>query len=492
MRSYKILTKTSYVLALFIVMVLVFLSSCQEENQSPPVITGVRVLNPAKRDSTFTRAFPGAKVIIEGKNLNGISEVYFNNKFTSFNPAYNSNTSLIIQIPHDSPTLANSSDPLPNKVRVVTDHGVSEIEFMLLAPEPEITLFKFEAPATVGKPMEIVGKNFYDVKKIIFKVNEVMTAEVTNFAVSDSAKVLSFTIPSGGTQDGTVTVITESGESTEVFLSDPIPQFLSISDDIQVPGASITIRGKYLTFIDRVVFPGDIAVSKENFKMNNLFTEIEVKVPLEIGKTAGKIKLLTEFDVNGERPIESPILFNDWSGVFLDWDGKGGTWGKEKAETVDPAKPPFLATGKFGHFLGKTSANEWGWNDALLLLVNSVGSYPSPTGISDDTPISKIAFAFNYYTTSDWNAGWWNINFGAWSSNNYRLEPHLQGPVKKNTWTTYSIPLNVLINSTGQTTWGQVKSSFPASNDFFNIMFRSKAETEISAYWDNLRFTKLP
>ena len=74
-----------------------FLASCEknEDNFSgTPSVTQVRLLDPTKKDSTFDKAFPGTQILIEGQNLGGITEVYFNGYQAGFNPVYNTNNNL--------------------------------------------------------------------------------------------------------------------------------------------------------------------------------------------------------------------------------------------------------------------------------------------------------------------------------------------------------------------------------------------------------------
>jgi hypothetical protein len=469
-----------------------YMTSCSDDDAGgTPMITQVRITDPEHADSTFTRAFPGALIVVQGQNFSGLKTVELNGFSVPWNPNYLLNTSLIVQIPWDLP-FKGEYPVLPNTIKLITASGQATYDFTFLAPEPRIGIFKFQPPAAAGAPIEIIGGNFYVVQKIEF-TDGTNTIEITDYEVSEDFDVISFSIPAGMDVDGEITVTTESGEVTETYKSNPFPEFLKLSDDLQIPGAPITITGKYFTFINKVVFPGGIEVPLEELEFDALFTQIEVTVPedLDLTDNAGKVQIVTEFgDV-----IESPIVFNDWSGVFMTWEGSDGwDWDKGADETANGKKPPFVGTGKYNHFVGNIDANINYWWDALTLVV-SFNSFPDAIGVTDATPISQLGFAFNYYTPNVWTNGNWTMQWGWNSGNKYEWKPWATGTVTKDRWVTYTIPLSSMISNTGQTTWGQVKSSFNPADNFLFIQFQNPNNpnvVEVNGFWDNLRVVKLP
>lgn len=472
-------------------------TSCEDDEKGMPTITSVRITDPEMKDSTFSRAFPGALIVVEGNNLSGLRSVEFNGYEVPFNPNYVLNTSVIVQIPANLPFKGENPE-LPNTIVLVTSGGRASYDFTFLAPEPEISIFKFAPPAQVGSTMEIIGSNFYVVDKIVFTIDDVVTAEVTDFTVNETHDVISFTIPTGGDQDGEITVVTESGEFTADYLSDPSPEFLKLSDDIQIAGAPITISGKYFAFVDRVEFPGNIQVAKEDLTFNSLFTEITLIVPEGI-TGSGKIKLLTEFDPEGVDPVESPIDFNDRSGIIRNFepepDNIGTDWRKGTDETANGVKPPYVGMGTYHHFLNTIDPNITWWWDPLTLAI-SPGTWPAITGVTDETPTNKIGLAFNYFTVNPWEKGNWKIEWGGSGKTNvYEFKPWASAPVPKERWVTYTIPLSDLITSTGETTWGQVKAAFNPAESILFMQFQNPNNdnpVEVNAFWDNVRLVKLP
>ena len=60
-----------YIIGCVCLMAVGFLASCSKESAADrmPVITGVRVIDPAFADSTFTECVPGTNIVLMGRNL---------------------------------------------------------------------------------------------------------------------------------------------------------------------------------------------------------------------------------------------------------------------------------------------------------------------------------------------------------------------------------------------------------------------------------------
>jgi hypothetical protein len=201
MKTYKLFgNKVSIALILFLLGGQFFLSSCDNnDEQGAPMVTSVRLLNPEKKDSTFTSARPGTQVLIEGQNLGGIKNIYFNDYESSFNSTYNTDRNLIVTIPSKATTEATNPN-VPNKIRIVTSHGETSYDFTLEIPPPVI--FGIVNENTLpGERMVIVGANLWLISKITFPGGIVATEYE-------------------GNEDGTqieVTVPSEIGETSDVL-----------------------------------------------------------------------------------------------------------------------------------------------------------------------------------------------------------------------------------------------------------------------------------
>ncbi len=124
-------------IAFFIIITGAVVFSCKKNDSGTgqPVITQVRAVDTTKRDSTFTQAIPGTLIVIQGNNFSGLKAVFFNDTSAYFNPAYATNTNIIINIPATAQTAA--TDPnVPSVIKVVTDHGTATYSFTLYLPPP--------------------------------------------------------------------------------------------------------------------------------------------------------------------------------------------------------------------------------------------------------------------------------------------------------------------------------------------------------------------
>ena len=92
-------------------LMVISLSSCKddEEGMGTPVITAVRSCDPAKADSTFTKAGTGSLLAIIGQNLSKVQKVYINDQQVYFNPTMNTDHSVVVTIPLR--TKASNSPP---------------------------------------------------------------------------------------------------------------------------------------------------------------------------------------------------------------------------------------------------------------------------------------------------------------------------------------------------------------------------------------------
>ncbi|WP_207422993.1 glycan-binding surface protein [Desertivirga brevis] len=201
---------------LFLLLIAVqclLLPSCVKEKEivfsGVPEITGVRMVDPAKKDSTFRQAVPGSLIVIEGKNLGGAKSIYFNDYPALFNPNYNTPEHIIITIPAGAPTEATKSD-VKSQIKVVTTHGETTFSFTLAAPTPVIYSVSNEN-AISGSSITLKGANLYLPEKIVFPGGiEVTTGIVT----SPDAQTVKVTVPAGVSKAGPLVFINRFGTTT--------------------------------------------------------------------------------------------------------------------------------------------------------------------------------------------------------------------------------------------------------------------------------------
>jgi len=145
--------------------VLLTLQSCENNDvDGVPVISNVRLLDPAAADSSLSAALPGSKIVIQGQNLGSVLKVYFNDFEATFNSALGSDQNIIVTIPAEAPTKA-VNPAVTNKIRVVTNGGEATYDFSLTSPQPRFDglYSEFVKP---GGTILISGDYFYNIKNV--------------------------------------------------------------------------------------------------------------------------------------------------------------------------------------------------------------------------------------------------------------------------------------------------------------------------------------
>jgi hypothetical protein len=190
--------RISYALLLCLGVGLLALSSCKEDDPTapikssgPPTIEAIRTTDPADADSTFVRATLGTTIVIVGKNLAATQSIYFNGLQTSINPAYATQTHLIVRIPDNVPTLATAAN-VSNELRVVNAGGEATYSFEVLPPAPLVEKVDNEF-AQAGTKITLMGKYFYFVKQVIFPGD----IKTTEFTAKPDGTSLTVTVPAG-------------------------------------------------------------------------------------------------------------------------------------------------------------------------------------------------------------------------------------------------------------------------------------------------------
>lgn len=192
----KSIYRTALGMCLAAGMLLTFQGCNDDDVDGAPSITNVRLLDPAKADSSLNAAEPGTLIVIQGQNLGSVMKVYFNDFEATFNAALGSNSNLIVTIPANAPTKAVDAG-VSNKIKVQTRGGETTYDFVLSAPTPVLggLYSEFVKP---GGTLVIQGDYFYNIKSVkvgatnlqILSTNvKQITAKMPATAISDIVTV---------------------------------------------------------------------------------------------------------------------------------------------------------------------------------------------------------------------------------------------------------------------------------------------------------------
>ena len=430
-------------LAVAFLLVGMSFTACHDDDDSgsgTPVITGVRVPDPAKADSLFTKSGPGQIIAIIGQNLDHTLKVYINDQEVYFNPMMNTDHSLIVTVPTETDgfVLTAFDSTLKDEIRVETTHGTAVYNFKVTAPGPQISRIQASYPRQAGDSLYIYGLNLVDVEKIYFTDlaaaqldTTVWTTvggnhvEVPNFSILEqdhhlntktnsyeTTSVVGIQIPNLGYADGALVVETAGGTSYISYYKNPgLPVISSISSDMPVYGETLVIRGNEFVQVESVAY-GDVTLGPSDFTVAD--TEDEIRIRFRETPSEG-CRELTVTTPGGK----TSVPFYNYSCLLVDFDEIGTNLGWSPAAEVtdecDDETPPYTSSGNFGSFnLGKVAQQWWGtmayyikeWGSETASGHN-LFSLPDFDVIPADAPLENVYLAcevFNNNTRWDLNS----------------------------------------------------------------------------------------
>lgn len=183
-------------------------TACSDDDDLPnggkPTISYVRVTDPASADSLIEAAGQGSMIVIVGENLQGIRELWINDRQAQLIPTFISNTSVFTRVPSRIPA------EITNKMKLMFANGDSLIhDFTVEISAPVIDRLVSEV-VPIGQVAEIRGDYFYEPIVVTFSggvVGEIVELE------DDMIQVV---VPEGA-EPGPITVTTNFGEDESDF-----------------------------------------------------------------------------------------------------------------------------------------------------------------------------------------------------------------------------------------------------------------------------------
>lgn len=331
----KIAYKTLLIVALTVTAIAT-ISSCKKDSVSgEPHIDYIRVTSPESSDSLLVGAYQGALIALVGQNLEGATQIWFNDLQAPVTPTYNTATTILIRVPSDIPMEIN------NTLKIVFSSGRTlEYPFHVQISEPEVTLMDCEyVPA--GSIATIHGKYFYAPVTVTFAGG--VTGEVVS--IDETNQLMEVKVPEGA-QPGPVTVSTNFGETKSNFWfndnrniivsSDPYTGWWNSSYVVTYPGASdpVKINGNYIR-INKAI--GGWAWTEVAGGPPDAMGPISKNIPDEAILKPQDYNL--KFEINTIKPYNSNVIkimvgLTNWNNDEYRWMPPYDTKGQWKTVTI--------------------------------------------------------------------------------------------------------------------------------------------------------------
>lgn len=498
----------------------ILVMSCDDENEvsRPPVITEVRNYAPSPDDTVVTTLTTGQWVVLIGKHMEGVSQVYFGSIPAEINNTLFTDGSIVVQVPSipfqsvpsakvNEITVVNSKGSSTFTIGIVGDPIITHVRNGEDSPNDTIVNSVFQ-----GQQVNIIGYNLRNATAISFQG---VAADLADIVYTDTSVIVK--VPdnlSGGDASLAHTISYETPIGTSHFAIRIVgpPLILFVSNENALEGDSVYLVGDSFMGIQDLTFAGvtisDYFVSDDGTLIGFVVPELTQGGPVEIVTLSGTFT--TAFKVNDT--ATGAISNFEWDGVF-NWDW----WGGANLSVADASInegwisvfPEYNGnSGKFLTLHTGVLASGAGadWTTAVRI-TNSDAGVPWFTSTSSlEDPASAWALKFEFNVPEDWEGASLCIKT---SNPNYmvRYEPWQISPtkteaVKTNGWTTLTIPLNAF--RTNDTALGDGKGTPAATvKDLFNMASTSSVlliyvhnygsedtETAFHAAFDNFRVVK--
>ncbi|WP_028375555.1 glycan-binding surface protein [Leeuwenhoekiella sp. MAR_2009_132] len=150
----------------------------------------------------------GQLLRIEGSGFTGLKRVFINGYQTGFNPVYVSDTSMLIRVSGDTPTV-EAADEVRNTIRFVKDNSEKIIEFEIRSSAPQITRISHTMPKP-GEEITVYGSGLIEVTRVVFPGDVEVTSGITFDEVD--GKFFTVTMPEGvATSGGSIYIESANG-----------------------------------------------------------------------------------------------------------------------------------------------------------------------------------------------------------------------------------------------------------------------------------------
>lgn len=416
---------SNWLLWLILILGYTFTSCKSDESVGVPEITAVRVADPAKADSTFTKAWPGAQIVILGRNLGGAHHVYIDDQSVYFNPTMNTDHSIILTIPTEEKgfKLASWNKDLKPEIRVETPGGVATFSFKVLNPVPSGQRIAGLYPRSTGDKLKFYGRNLVDIVRVYFTdrtMDEIAAmdtlidiggkqVEVKDYSLTQnkyldaktklytSESVMDFSLPELPYGAGTLVVECEAGFAYAEFAKlPPKPILRDISSDMPISGTKVVLTGANFIQVAAVKY-GQVVIPAEQLHVSA--SEDSITFVMGAKPDAPVSEILVETPGG-----QAKMPFYRKSSVLVNFDDLGfdNAWSPNAVyQTANPDAAPFVSDGKYAWMDVQDNGWNW-WGTMVYWKANEAGTafkLPDYSVIPANTPSNRVFLAMEVYNT---------------------------------------------------------------------------------------------
>ncbi len=392
-----------------------------------PEITGVRVCDPEKADSLFTKSAQGQTIAIIGKNLGNALAVYINDQKVGFSSTLNTDHSIIVKVPSETDgfQLTAFNSDLKDEIRVETGGGIATYAFKVLGAYPSITRIQGSYPRAAGDILNVYGLNLYSIEKMYF--TDALADDIA-IAIADQDEVpgnhvavtdydfvkqdryinsnqsyevssqIQLVTPDLPFNEGSLVIECAAGIVYIPYYKTPgKPVILSVSSDMPVIGEKLVITGQEFVQVESVEY-GDVTLSADDFTVAD--TEDQIMVDISKVPSKGSGSVLTVTTPGGVATYKN---FFEYSSLLNDFDSGIADPGWDPKAEYGPSS--IGGTDNIAHL---NSYGQW-WGQMIWFMPDWSGttfSLPSYDVIPADASVDDLYFAFEVYDGgSDYNNG---------------------------------------------------------------------------------------
>lgn len=404
-------------------------TSCKDsEDGGQPVITGVRVCDPEKADSLFTKSSQGQTIAIIGENLNNIVKITINGQNVGFSSTMNTDHSVIITVPSEKNgfQLTAFNSELKDEIVIVTTHGTATYAFKILGAYPSITRIQGEYPRKAGDTLKVFGQNLFSIEEIFFTDmtaealdtleweegavpgNHVKVTEFTevrqdrrlnsnqDYVVTSELEINTPDIPY---DEGSLVIQCSAGTVYIPYTKVPgKPIITNVNTDMPILGTDLVITGREFVQVESVSY-GDVVLGPDEFAVAE--SEDQITIHFTKKPTQGSGHSLKVTTPGG---IASFDYFYVYESIILNFEPDFATdngWGPngEMMQPATPAAIPYISDGNFWHL--KSSDGGWNWWGTMCYFRKDWNgnsfSLPGFDIIPAETPTSEVYLAMEVW-----------------------------------------------------------------------------------------------